>query len=127
VLRPGGWVAVAWNNGASQETAFAQALWALRQTFAQLYTLSFSPPLSAGLDGLFEAGIPRHASFPHTQHFDLAGLLGRIRSSGYSPQPDVPDYEEFTVQLTELFKHHQQDGTVVFHYMAQLYVGQLKL
>ncbi len=67
-----------------------------------------------------------HGIVQHTQHFDLPGLLGRMRSSGFLPQPGTPGYDEMAQQLTDLFYQHQQDGTVVFHNMAQLYVGQLR-
>jgi ubiquinone/menaquinone biosynthesis C-methylase UbiE len=125
ILRPGGWVAVTWNDGAGQDTAFAQAYRAIKQTYAQLRTVVCDVPLSTGVDSLFGAEIPRHASFPHTQRFDLPGFLGRIRSSGVLPQPGVPGCDELTHLLTDLFSHHQQDGKIVFHYMAQLYLGPL--
>lgn len=126
ILRPGGWVAVTWNDGASQDTAFAQAYGALRHAYAQMCTVACDVPLSTGVESLFGAAIPRHTSFPHAQQFDLPGFLGRIRSSGILPQPGAPGCDDLTQQFTGLFSDHQQDGMVTFHYMAQLYIGQLK-
>ena len=88
-------------------------------------TVACDVPLSTGVEGLFGAVKPRHAGFLHTQQFDLPGFLGRIRSSGVLPPPGVPGCDELTQRLTDLFAAHQQDGMVLFHYMAQLYLGQL--
>ena len=126
ILRPGGWVAVTWNDGASQDTAFAQAYGVLKHTYAQMRTVACDVPLSTGVESLFGAEIPRHTSFPHTQLFDLSGFLGRIRSSGVLPLPGAPGCDEITERLTDLFHHHQENGQVEFHYTAQLYFGQLK-
>ena len=124
ILRPGGWVAVTWNDRLGN-TAFDHAFASLKQTYAGVYTASHDVPLSTGVKSLFGAVIPRHTSFPHTQLFDLPGLLGRARSSGFLPQPGASGCDELTQQFTDLFSDHQQDGMVIFHYMAQLYLGQL--
>ncbi|MHB9133562.1 MAG: class I SAM-dependent methyltransferase [Armatimonadota bacterium] len=125
ILRPGGWVAVLWNDRPSDFTAFSKEFAALRHTFENTHPTLCAPPLSAGLERLFGDVTPRYAAFPHAQHFDLPGLLGRIRSSGLLPQPGAPGCEELTERITELFHRHQQDGKVEFHYLAHLYVGQL--
>jgi hypothetical protein len=125
IPRPGGWVAVTWNDGAGQDSAFAQAYGALKRTYAPLRTVACDVPLSTGVDRLFGAAIPRHTYFPHSQQFDLSGFLGRIRSSGVLPPPGAPGCDALIHDLTDLFSRHQQDGKIVFHYLAQLYVGQL--
>lgn len=125
ILRPGGWVAVTWNDRAGWDAAFAEAYGAIRQTYAQLRTVTCDVPLSTGVDNLFGAVRPRHVSFPHAQQFDLPGFLGRVRSSGVLPLPGMPGCDEITEQLTVLFHQYQQDGLVKYYYLAQLYFGQL--
>ena len=124
ILRPGGWVAVLWNDRLPAATAFTREYDAL--TRAEMHPSPCpASSLSVGLDRLFVGVTPRHAAFTHTQQFDLPGLLGRARSSGYLPQPGAPGHVELAARMTDLFNRHQHDGQVVFHYFAQLYVGQL--
>lgn len=125
ILRRDGWVAVVWNDRLHDATAFTREYDILTCTCARTQPLP-SPvsPLSTGLDRLFGTVTPHHASFAHTQSFNLQGLLGRARSSGYLPQPSEPDYADLTARMADLFNRHQYDDKVVFHYLTQLYVGQ---
>lgn len=127
VLRGSNWVAVAWNDRLPDATGFFEEYRTLTRTLCDTELLRCAPPLSAGLDCLFDGITPRHASFPHIQHFDLPGLLGRARSSGYIPQPGTPAHRELTTGLATLFNRYQQDGKVAFYYMAQLFVGRLQV
>jgi ubiquinone/menaquinone biosynthesis C-methylase UbiE len=127
ILRPGGWVAVLWNDRLADTTAFTQQYASLTNT------IGVSEPLlrkilsfSSGLDYLFCNAVPYHASFPHTQCFDLECFLGRARSSGYIPQPGEPGYDELTTKMTDLFTRYQCNGTVEFYYDTQLYFGHLE-
>lgn len=127
ILRPPGWVAVAWNDGHPDSDDFIREYSTITRN-SKYYLqsrVSASPTLSTGLDRLF-AGIEfRSADFPHTQRFDLEGLLGRARSSGFIPQSGMPGHEELTSQLTDLFTRHHHDGFVEFHYVARFHCGRL--
>ncbi|MHB0938042.1 MAG: class I SAM-dependent methyltransferase [Armatimonadota bacterium] len=127
ILRGDGWVAVAWNDRPGDMTEFMREYAAFTRSCAGVKpSPCHTMTLSAGLDSLFADTTPKHASFPHSQSFDLPGLLGRARSSSYLPPPDAPEYAELAARLTELFHRHQQNGQVVFHYLARLYVGRIK-
>ncbi len=119
ILRPPGWVVVAWNDRLTAATAFTRAYDELTRADAR------SIALATGLDALFDGAAPHDAAFPHTQSFDLPGLLGRARSSGYLPPAGTPDFDGMTARLTDLFQQHRQHGQVTFHYLAQLYVGPI--
>jgi ubiquinone/menaquinone biosynthesis C-methylase UbiE len=127
ILRCPGWVAVSWNDRLPDASEFTREYDALTRTCAATHPPLCAVPFSVGIDRLFEGmPTPRHASFSHTQRFDLPGFLGRARSSGYLPQAGAPGYTELAMSMTDLFHRHQHDGAVVFYYMAQLYVGQLQ-
>lgn len=127
ILRPSGWVAVAWNDRHPDSNDFTREYSTITHN-SKYYLqsrISSAPTLSDGLDRLF-AGIEfRSADFPHTKRFDLEGLLGRARSSGFIPQSGMPDHEELTSQLTDLFTRYNHDGFVEFHYVARLHYGRL--
>lgn len=126
ILRPGGWVAVMWNDRRSDATAFTCDYDELtRYCAAKQPSPLATSSLATGLDRLFGAVTPNAVSFQHTQRFDLNGLLGRARSSGYVPQPGAPGHTELTAMLTDLFARHQHSGVVEFHYITRLYYGHL--
>lgn len=127
ILRPGGWVAVLWNDRRSDESAFAQEYGALCRKWTDAQpALDQAPSIDTGVDRLFGSAVPHEAGFPHTMYFDLEGFLGRVRSSGFLPQPGTPGHAELTAQLTDLFARHQREGAVELLYTAQLYVGRLE-
>ncbi len=119
VLRPGGWVAIAWNDRLPDATPFTREYDLLTSAWAERSEKQ-APALTAGLSELFAAATPRQASFPHVQRFDLQGLLGRARSSGFVPQPGAAGNAERSAALTGLFERHQRAGVVEFRYEAQL-------
>jgi hypothetical protein len=65
------------------------------------------------------------ATFANVQEFDLAGVLGRLRSSSYSPHPGDAAYEPMMAELKALFETQQQNGRVAFLYRTNLYYGTL--
>ncbi len=127
ILRPGGWDLVAWNDRLCDATIFAKEYETLTQSWADAQPpLPYATaPFPTGIDHLFGAVTPHSASFQHTQNFDLEGLLGRARSSGFIPQPGASRHAEFTTSMTNLFARHQCDGMVEFHYITRLHLGQL--
>lgn len=127
ILRPGGWVAVLWNDRLGDATPFTMEYSAVTNAMADQ-----RPPLQAaispfhtGLDCIFAGLTPHLVSFPHTQRLDLEGLLGRARSSGFIPQPGEPCHDEFTARMMDLFARHECEGAVEFHYVTRLHCGHL--
>jgi SAM-dependent methyltransferase len=65
------------------------------------------------------------ATFGNVQEFDLPGVLGRLRSSSYSPHPGDAAYEPMMSELAGLFETHQENGRVAFLYRTNMYYGTL--
>lgn len=125
ILRPGGWVAVMWNERTSGRSVFDDEYTSLCRRFVSTQPVSDpAPSLDSGLHHFFRGTVPHRAELPHIQRHDLEGLLGRARSSGFFPEAGAPGHAELTASLTDLFARHQHDGTVDFHYTTQLYIGQ---
>ncbi|MBT4442005.1 MAG: hypothetical protein HOD01_01670 [Oceanospirillaceae bacterium] len=64
-------------------------------------------------------------SFSHQQLLDWDGLLGRVCSSSYSPNPDHSDYLPMLATLKELYQTYVQEDTVVFRYQTLCYLCSL--
>lgn len=127
ILRPGGWVAVMWNERLRDETTFTVEYVQLASSLAveQVSSTRSSPKLDVGSDLLFMAIPTQKVILRHTQAFDLDGLLGRARSSGFIPQPNTSGHSELTQRFTDLFTRHQKCGLVEFHYLTPVTVGRL--
>lgn len=127
IIRSGGWIAVMWNDRHNDSTPFSTAYVELTEYCRSAYPSPANNPVSFSkdLEKVFAPGTRKIASFPHTKSFDLEGLLGRARSSGYLPQPGAPGYEELSGLMTDLFNRHQSSGRVEFHHTAQLHYGVL--
>jgi SAM-dependent methyltransferase len=65
-------------------------------------------------------------TFTLRQHFDLAGLRGRLLSSSYIPQNDTQGrFQEMIDALSGLFSRYQQGGIVTLDYITRLYYGRV--
>jgi len=115
-----------WNERLRDETAFTGEYVQLASSLAvEQVSPRSAPKLDAGSNLLFDASTPHAVTLRHTQVFDLDGLLGRARSSGFLPQPDAPGHSELTKRFTDLFTRHQNCGIVEFHYVTPVMVGRL--
>ncbi len=106
-----------WNVRA--ESPFMQAYDALLRAHSSEYGL-----VPSARDGLARlrahpaAGIVAEESWPHAQHLDRGGLVGRAFSSSYVAH-GVADRDGFTAGLHALFDAHAAGGTIVFPYRTQ--------
>ena len=127
ILRPGGQVALIWNNRLADATPFLRAYEALllaRGTdYAEVNHRNIGPEQ---LDAFFGPGRWQRETFDNAQHFDREGLRGRLRSSSYTPPPGHPDHAPLLAALDDLFDAHVgPDGRVDFLYVTELFLGAL--
>lgn len=122
VLRPGGWVALIWNE--RQDTSeLALGYRAFANGFVDQSgraTPRLADPV-ARLNAFFDH---TRLEFANHQDLDLDGLKGRALSSSYWPRSGAAFYESMA-RLEELFRTHAVEGTVRFDYVTELYLGQL--
>ena len=125
ILRPGGWAVLVWNVR-RDDTAFLRDYEVVLQTYGTDYAeVRHGNVHDADLAGFYGSGGPELRRLPNRQLFDLEGLIGRVFSSSYTPEPGHPNYEPLRAALAELFARHQQDGQVAFEYETRLYFGRL--
>jgi SAM-dependent methyltransferase len=127
LLRPGGWVAVIWNERINDTTPFQRDYELLLRTFGTDYKkVSATYPQDEPMQRFFGSGALRKKSFPNEQVFDCDGLRGRLLSSSYAPPEGHPNHEPMLAELKRLFDAHRQEGRVRFEYKTHMYYGQLE-
>jgi hypothetical protein len=57
--------------------------------------------------------------------FDLAGFLGRVCTSSYTPSAGSVEYETFLADLHRLFAAFAEVGMVKFSYDTVVYIGRI--
>jgi SAM-dependent methyltransferase len=123
LLRPGGWVALMWNER-DEADEFTHA-------YSALLRATPEAPLMEGVrqrggDALLASPLFRHAHrivFPQEQPLDEEGLLGRAFSVSYVPQ-EPATAAPLAGQLRGLFANHQRQGLVRLMYRTSVYLGQ---
>ncbi len=126
VLRPGGAVALLWNERKLDATPFLVDYERWLRTFGTDYeAVRDRYPTPAGIGAFFgETGFLT-AEFPSGQSFDFEGLRGRSLSSSYLPTADLPVHGPMLAELRRLFDQHQEAGAVRFEYRTVLYAARL--
>jgi SAM-dependent methyltransferase len=126
ILRPGGWVALVWNMRQTDSTPFLAGFEALLRAHVPAYPAQQDEGgTQDSIQALFGPTPWQVARFANAQHFDLAGLEGRLLSSSYAPDPGDPTYAPLMAALARLFADHAVDGQVTLEYDTEVYYGRL--
>ncbi len=126
VLRPGGIVALVWNERLTTASPFMQAFERLLERHADDYRAVVHRNWAADvIKGFFGAAGYETRSYPTRQHLDLDGLRGRVLSASYCPASGERGHAALLSDLVALFDRHQVAGQVTLEYATRLYRGQL--
>jgi SAM-dependent methyltransferase len=128
ILKPGGWVALIWNERRIDDTPFSQAYERLLRTYAPEYETIHHRHIDRAV---FRNFFAPHDFIVETQEnaqlFDYAGLQGRLLSSSYVPEEGSPAHAPMLTELRAIFEQHHQSGHVRFDYETHIYCGQLQI
>lgn len=127
ILRPGGFVALVWNDRDTRATAFLRELEALLVAHCPKYPeLQGKADAIAGFDALFGAGRWSRKQLPSDQRLDRDGLVARVMSASYAPKAGTPEEEAITADLRALFDRHAgAESTVRIVYATVVVWGRL--
>ena len=126
ILKPGGHVALIWNERLTDTTPFLYAYENLLKSAATDYTRVNHMNIDhAALASFFAPATFATFSFANAQHFDRAGLIGRALSSSYVPNAGQPGHDAFLTKLNALFDEHAVDDRVSLAYTCKLHLGRL--
>lgn len=111
ILKPGGVIAILWNDRLENVDAFARGLAGL---IAGRNSVGVRPDLRA----LFQGFIVEEHVCRHAQRLGWEGLVGRLRSASYVPLDDPA----FFARLRVLFDKHHRGQHVEIFYDCRVYV-----
>lgn len=129
ILRPGGHVALFWNEHADHTSPFVDDYNAVMKRFdvEQGATPRAKELLKVDED-IAEFFAPRGYDLhklPNPVFYDRDGLLGRALSSSYAPLPGHEYHEEMITAMHGVYDRHQIDGRVRMDYVTRVYVGKV--
>ena len=125
ILKPGGWLALIWNERRLDGTPFARGYETLVVKYGTDYLQVRHQGAKRSTENLFASTSYQVRRFATRQEFDYPALEGRLLSSSYSPLADHPNYEPMLEELRRIFDVHQVNGRVAFQYDTDLYFGRL--
>jgi len=125
ILKPSGWMVIAWNDRRMEEATFTRAYENILERFGIDYkNVKDSYPeadrIQSFLTNFSQRDLPNH------QILDWDSLRGRLRSSSFSPTEGHPNYAPMMEELRKLFDAYQQDGQVRMDYFTRVYLGHVK-
>lgn len=124
ILKPGGYIALIWNERQLDTTEFLRGYEKLLLKYASDYgNVRHENIDQEKLGGFFETTF-NHATFPNFQEFDFAGVRGRVLSSSYMPAEDHPTFPAFEKELKELFAKHSENDKIKVFYDTNIYYKQ---
>lgn len=125
ILKPGGYVALIWNERQLDTTEFLREYEKLLLKYGRDYAEVRHEQINEEvLGGFFRAEFGR-ATFANRQVFDLAGLRGRLLSSSYMPDETDPAFPVLEKELETLFAKHNESGRITVFYDTNVFYSRL--
>lgn len=126
ILKPGGWVALVWNERRVAGTPFLEGYEAVIHRFAPDYEASNHRNVNAAsLAAFFAPAKFELAEFVNAQEVDYAGAAGRLQSSSYTPEPGHPRHAPMLAALRDLVARTGTEGRVTLTYDTRVWYGRL--
>jgi SAM-dependent methyltransferase len=125
ILRPGGYVALIWNERQLDTTAFLREYEKLLLKFANDYEKVRHENINEQKLRAFFLTEFKKATFPNVQIFDFEGIKGRLSSSSYMPAEGSEVFVPMVNELRSLFDKYQESGKIKVFYDTNIYYTQL--
>jgi SAM-dependent methyltransferase len=124
ILKPGGWVALLWNERLTSTPFLADYEQMLHRYSPDYAKVDHRNVEETALGEFFHPGRLRQDTFFMRQQFDWEGVQGRWLSSSYVPAAGQPGHDEMRSELKTIFSRYQQDGLVDWEYKTRVYYGR---
>lgn len=126
ILRPGGRLALLWNDRVKGATPFDRGYEDLLLAHGTDYRrVDHARIGDEEIEAFYAPGAPVRAAFPNGQSLDRAGLVGRVLSCSYVPAAGEPGHEALVAAVGRLFDQHRRGGRVAISYRTRVWVGPL--
>ncbi|MGD9561513.1 MAG: class I SAM-dependent methyltransferase [Pyrinomonadaceae bacterium] len=121
ILRPGGHIALIWNQRQLDSTPFLREYEEFLLEFGNDYRIVRHENVdNARLKAFFQKDF-QTSVFPNSQVFDLEGLLGRVLSSSYMPSESDERFPQMKNELRALVAKHSENGNIELLYDTTVY------
>ena len=124
ILKPGGWIALMWNERQLNTTPFLIEYEQLLLKYANDYTKVRHDNISDATLGAFFEGYFKTATFPNEQVLDFDGIKGRVTSSSYMPAEGEEAYPAMVEELKALFDKHAESDRISVFYDTKVFYKQ---
>lgn len=121
VLRPGGLIALVWNDRVADDPLQRELEVVLESCGKPKQSLSSE---KAAVADFFAPARPEEFVWPHEHQLDLAGLTSLVFSRSYVPDRDTAAGRDVVRLVRELFERCQRDGYVTVRYRTVAFVGR---
>jgi SAM-dependent methyltransferase len=126
ILRPGGWVAIVWNERLKTADAFQAGYERVVLRWGTDYAkVDHSLIGQAELNRFFAPQPCRFREFRNAQKLDWERLKSRLLSSSFAPNVHSPDCAPMLADLETLFREQAHEGHVTMRYRTVVYYGHL--
>jgi len=126
ILKPGGWVALLWNQRRVASTPFLRDYEQLLYTYGTDYQDVRHERTTDVIDSFFAPMPFQSRQFEIVQEVDCAALEGRLLSSSYVPPPGHANYDPMLRELRRIFAVHASGRRVSLEYDTLIYWGRLE-
>lgn len=126
ILKPGGWLALLWNERVTDSTPFLRDYEQLLLIYGTDYAEVRHERTTDAVNEFYDPAPFQARVFAMRQEFDYAGIEGRLLSSSYAPGPEHPKHAPMLRELRRIFDVHAVAGRADFDYKTRLYFGQLR-
>ena len=124
ILRPGGFVALIWNERQLDTTDFLREYENLLIEFGNDYEKVRHDNISEeDLSDFFQNDL-RRKTFLNVQTLDFEGLKGRLLSSSYMPSEKDSKFEPMTRKLRGVFDKYSENGKIQVLYNTNVFYSQ---
>lgn len=124
ILKPGGKVALVWNDRIQKEGSFNASYESICRKYSNGYHQSGSQSLDRKTIDDFFGGALREFKIENTQKLDLNGVIGRYLSASYALGTGDPRYPEAIREMESAFSQHSIEGYVEIHYETRVFLGE---
>ena len=126
IIKPGGFVALIWNERQLASTAFLRDYEDLLLRYGTDYKEVRHDAVSTDNISPFFFEDFHEIYFPNVQRVDFDGLKGRLLSASYIPHSGHPRFGEMLLELKNIFDRHAEADAVEILYDTRVFYGKFK-
>jgi len=124
ILKPGGYVALIWNQRKIEQPFQAEYDSMLRKLAPDYSAVNHMNISAEDIRNFFSPNKVAKFEFEYSQNFDQAGFLGRLQSSSYVPKSGTGAHTRLMRAAEDLFNRYQSEETISFEYNSFFYLTQ---